>query len=362
MPKAYRARRVRARSERNRDIRVGHNRPMAATGIRRLPRRALRRLVRVARPMLLRATARVLRRLRPGTATEERLLRWSWTSRNAERLDEYLTIGWQNPRINVQSILIRHALLRRLFGAELEDEMRAELAFAVELNETLRLEALRQGFTIASYLDARRQARIREIEQVIGGREREFERRWKADLAGRSAAPFSVLELACGSANDYRAFADFGLAPFLSYAGIDLNPKNVANARRRFPAISFEIGNAMVVDRPDRSVDIVIASDLFEHLPLDGAANVLAEATRVARQGVILSFFNMAEVTEHDDRPVAAYHWNLLSRARYEAALAMDFPTVTVIPIATWLQREFGYEHAYNPAAYTMIASREAPR
>jgi hypothetical protein len=79
---------------------------------------------------------------------------------------------------------------------------------------------------------------------------------------------------------------------------------------------------------------------------------------RIARREVVLSFFNMADVPDHDDRPVAAYHWNLLSRARYEAALAERFPSVTVIPIDAWLRRDFGYEHTYNPAAYTMVADR----
>jgi ubiquinone/menaquinone biosynthesis C-methylase UbiE len=334
---------------------------MAGRSPRLLLRRSRAYLRRRWRPALLGATASVLRRVRPGLATEERLLRWSWTSRNAERLDEYLTIGWQNPRINVQSILIRHALVRRLFGAEFDAQMHAELEFAVELNETLRLESARTGVQIHSYLDAKRQARIREVEQVIVGREREFETTWKTTLAGRTAAPLSVLELACGSANDYRAFADFGLAPFLSYTGIDLNPKNVANARRRFPHVSFEIGNAMDVRRPDASVDVVIASDLFEHLPFDGAARVLREAIRIARHEVILSFFNMAEIPEHDDVPVAAYHWNLLSRARYEEGLRAAFPTVSVTPIATWLAREFGYAHTYNRGAYTIIAERDGP-
>jgi ubiquinone/menaquinone biosynthesis C-methylase UbiE len=328
----------------------------------RSPRRVLRRtrhaVARRSRPALLAVVAKVLRRLRPGLGTEERLLRWSWESRGAERLDEYLSIGWQNPRINIQSILIRHALLRRLFGSEFEDRMRAELTFAVELNEALRLESVRTGVPINSFLDAKRQGRIRQVEQVIAGREREFEKSWRATLAGQTAAPLSVLELACGSANDYRAFADYGLAPFLTYAGIDLNPKNIANARRRFPDVEFEIGNAMEVRRDNRSVDVVIASDLFEHLPLAGAEKVLGEAIRLARHEVILSFFNMAEIPEHDHRPVGAYHWNLLSRARYEAVLRQAFPSVEVTPIAAWLKREFGYMHTYNPAAYTMVAER----
>lgn len=315
--------------------------------------------MRSGRMAALGGLAKVLRAVRPGSATETRLLRWSWVSRNAERLDEYLVIGWQNPRVNVQSILIRHALLRRLFGAEFEEQMTAELQLAIELNEALRLESLRTGTPINASLDAERQARIREVGMVIAGREGEFQDRWRTTLASRTGPRLSVLELACGSANDYRAFADFGLAPFLDYVGMDLNPKNVANAQRRFPAVRFEVGNAMDTKQAAGSFDVVIASDLFEHLPIPVAAQVLAEATRVARQAVVLSFFNMAEVAEHDDRPVAAYHWNLLSRARYEEALGASFTTVSVTPISDWLKRDFGYEHAFNRGAYTIIAQRD---
>jgi ubiquinone/menaquinone biosynthesis C-methylase UbiE len=330
----------------------------------RFVRRVRRRLELEGRPKVLGWTAWVLRRIRPGPATEERLLRWSWTSRGAEQLDDYLTIGWQNPRINVQSILVRHTLLRRLFGGADDALMREELQLAVELNERLRQESLRTGVPINSYLDAQRQARTRRLEQVNASREHELETRWRTTLEARlrdgATARLSVLELACGSANDYRAFAEFGLAPFLDYAGIDLNPKNIANARRRFPAVRFEVGNAMATGQPDRSADVVIASDLFEHLPVDVASKVLGEAMRVARQTVILSFFNMAEIPDHDDRPTAAYHWNLLSRARYEAALRREFPDVSVTPIAAWLERDFAYPHTYNPGAYTIVAEREA--
>jgi ubiquinone/menaquinone biosynthesis C-methylase UbiE len=312
---------------------------------------------------VLGAAARILRRVRPGRATEERLLRWTWASQPADSLDEYLVVGWQNPRINVQSILIRHALIRRVFGDVAGDAelMRGELAFAVELNETLRLEALRTNTRVKAVFSRRRLARVREVGRVIAERELEFRDRWRAALAGRSADRLQVLELACGSANDYRAFADYGIAPFLDYAGVDLNPKNIANARRRFPDVSFTVGSAMDLPQDDGSFEVVLASDLLEHLPLEGVERVIAEASRVARSAVILSFFNMSEILEHEDRPVAAYHWNRLSRARVEAALAARFTQVTVTRIHPWLQREFGYAHTYNKRAVTMIAEREGP-
>jgi len=330
-------------------------------GLRRHGSRARRRVRRLG----LGAAATVLRAIRPGPVTEARLLRWSWASRPAEGLDEYLVIGWQNPRINVQSILIRHELLRRVFGEGGgegdRDLMRAELAFAVELNEALRLESKRTNTPINSFLDQRRMARIRQVGGVIADRETEFRDRWREALAGRTATRMSVLELACGSANDYRAFAEYGLAPFLDYIGVDLNPKNIVNARRRFPDVQFRQGSALDLEDADASVDVVLASDLLEHLPIGGVDRVIAEASRVARRAVILSFFNMAEIPDHLDRPFAAYHWNQLSRARVEAALAAHFPRVTVIPIHAWLKSELGYGNTYNKRAWTMVAERDTP-
>ena len=328
----------------------------------RRARRRWRRVLREGRAAALARTARILRAVRPGEATEQRLLRWSWISRDAGSLDEYLVVGWQNPRINMQSILLRHALVRRLFGEAFEELMAAEIGFAIELNKALRIESERTHTPIYATLNQGLLARVRKVGRVIAGRETEFQERWRTALADRVAAPISVLELACGSANDYRAFADYGLARFLAYTGIDLNPKNVANARRRFPSVDFRVGNAMAVERGDASVDVVIASDLFEHLPIDVAARVLAEAMRVAKQEVLLVFFNMAEVPDHEDKPLIAYHWNLLSRARVEATLAAAFPSVTVTPIGAWLRSEFGYAHSYNPRAYSFAARREAPR
>jgi len=323
-------------------------------------RRTARRWRRALRDLRLGTVARILRTVRPGPATEERLLRMSWTSRDAARLDEYLVIGWQNPRINVQSIVIRHNLIRRLFGPGLEDIMRGELELAVELNEALRLEAERTGTAIHSFLDEQRLQRVRQVDRVIEGREHEYEVRWRAVLAERSAEPLRVVELACGSANDYRAFVDFGVARFLDYTGIDLNPKNIENAHRRFPDATFRVGNATSTGLPDASADVVIASDLFEHLPREIADAALREALRIADGGLILSFFNMADIPDDVDHPVAAYHWNLLSAPRFAGTVRTAYQHCSVTEIPRWLRAEFAYEHSYNPAAWTILAARDA--
>src|ERR1700759_3721973 len=82
------------------------------------------------------AAARVARRVRPSVSppprTEEAKLRGVWAGYRQDMLERYLVSGYQDPRINAQSILARHTLVRALFGDDFEPLMREELAFAVE--------------------------------------------------------------------------------------------------------------------------------------------------------------------------------------------------------------------------------------
>lgn len=274
-------------------------------------------------------------------------------------LDRYLVAGYQNPRINVQSVLQRHFFARRLFGSDLDELMADEVRFAVEMNDALRARAAELDVTMGAYLDPEKAAGVERVEEAIRERETEMVDRWRAALEGRTADPISVLELACGSANDYRTFAEAGLAPFLRYRGVDLTPKNIENARRRFPGVEFEVGDIRKIGAPDRSFDYVIAADIFEHLSPEAREEALDEATRLARRGLSLTFFNMGDIPEHEINPKGIYYWNRLSRSRIEDRLRPAFPHIEVVPIAAWLRAEVGYERSYNPNAYSIFAERE---
>ena len=56
-------------------------------------------------------------------------------------LDRYLVAGYQNPRLNVQAILVRHVLLADVLGDGVGPAMEDEIRFAIDLNEAIRLEA-----------------------------------------------------------------------------------------------------------------------------------------------------------------------------------------------------------------------------
>lgn len=322
--------------------------------VRRLAGRSHRALVAVARGGLS-----ALGQLPLGKQLERFVLSRMWTSRSAAMLDRYLVSGYQNPRINVQSILLRHFLIEHIGVTDCDDLMDGELRFAIELNEVLRLRAAEIGVRMGSYLNPARHAAVRRVDEAIADRDGTFMQRWRERLASVTAVPVSVLEVACGSANDYRAFDECGLAPHIDYRGIDLSEKNVANARRRFPRVVFEVSDVRDLPFEDEESDFVVASDLFEHLPIEGMQRALAEAMRVARRGLALTFFNMHEGPEHDVRPTRLYHWNRLSRPLIEERLRRRFPSVRVVPIAPWLSDRYGYAHTYNPRAYSIFALRD---
>ncbi len=268
--------------------------------------------------------------------------------------------GNQNPRINVQSILLRHALIHRLFGDRFDDVMEAELRLAVELNEAIRTRAIELGVTMKSYLNPKRAAAVRQVDEVLGGRDTQFAARWADLLGGEQAKPIKVLEFACGSANDYRAFVEYGLAPFLDYSGVDLTEKNILNARSRFPGVTFQVGSILDLPFSDGAFDVVIASDIFEHLPIDDMVRALGQAERLAGHAVVLTFFSMADIPDHVVSPTGVYHWNRLSRSKVEALLDQRFESVVVTHINALLVERYAYPHSFNDNAWTIVASRTA--
>jgi ubiquinone/menaquinone biosynthesis C-methylase UbiE len=270
-------------------------------------------------------------------------------------LERYLVSGYQDPRINVPSILARHTLVRALFGSEFDSLMRDELAWAVELNEAIRVRAAELGVVMKPTLDPDHHADVQRVSEVIADRAPEFGRRWQDALADRQAPALSVLEYACGSANDYGAFAGYGIARFLDYTGVDLNETNIANARRRFPDVNFRVGSVLDLPEQDRSMDYVIGFDIMEHLSLPAMQHAMDAAVRICRRGLYFAYFRMDEVPEHVDNPRGTYHFNLLSAPQVRQDMARQFGTVQLIQVADMLKDNFGYAHSYNRKAYALI-------
>ena len=143
---------------------------------------ALRRMRNDALKVLGRVASRVVRALPVGPRTRRFLAERTWAHLPSETLDAYLVSGYQNPRINVQSILVRHFLTRRLFDDEFDDLMDEEIRFALRLNETLRLRARELEAEMGSFIDPVKHAGVKKVDEFIAGRDGEFIARWHRHL------------------------------------------------------------------------------------------------------------------------------------------------------------------------------------
>ena len=321
-------------------------------------------------------------------------------------LRDYLVAGVEDPRLNVQSVLSRHFLARALTGEGLGALMEQECRFAAAMNWlaglvgnageadelALVLYGLKRGaanvegieipdfilqtfaalpaiagrLTVPNYVES-----FLAGTELAGGQARPhepslntFRDLWNQALAQeafmRHTSPvgppsLSVLEPACGSANDYRFLDAYGLARLVDYTGFDLCAKNIENARTLFPGVSFTVGNVFEIAAPDKAFDLCLVHDLFEHLSLEGMQAAVKEICRVTRQGLCVGFFNMDEIGEHQVRPVEEYHWNLLSMTRMRELFADQGFAAQVVHIGTFLRHQTGCKQTHNPNAYTFL-------
>ena len=344
--------------------------------------------------------------MEPSLISESERLARSWMQHAAEWLRDYLVRDVEDPRINLPSIFTRHFLLRALFGERFRWLMDQECRFsacmnwlsplAQRLSETEELQAvlnaLRCGLDNAEGISLPRfdvhsfsslpvatgDTRIPNYIEVFltgtrfnrGRAELDpqsldtFRFLWNASLAPReggpilSTQPLSVLEPACGSANDYRFLHAYGLTPFLDYTGVDICAKNVENARAQFPEARFELGNVFELAMPDQAFDLCFVHDLFEHLSLEGLAVAIREVCRVTRRGLCIGFFNLDEIPEHIVRPTEEYHWNTLSLSRMKQEFASHGFTARVLNVSAFLRQHFGGAETHNPNACTLILWR----
>jgi SAM-dependent methyltransferase len=321
--------------------------------------------------------------------TENEMLRQSWDKYDHDHLDTYLVSGVEDPRINCQSILTRSLLVDTLWPDEFTDLIDAELRFGTVMTWILaQLESGRDGnemfdavsgkvcnnglvtetfdwlqtesCPIPDYISAALiKSGLADYGALIGESAlNTFREVWRAELADKTADTISVLEPACGSANDFRFLNDFGLAKFIEYSGFDISEKNVENANMRFPNERFFVGSILDSGLPDDSFDYVVVHDLFEHLSIEGLQRALDEVRRIARKEAWLHFFNVADIDDHIVQPVDQYYWNTLSLNRLTASCVRSGAEVQVVPIPELLRDKFCVETCANPNAVTILMKK----
>ncbi len=347
--------------------------------------------------------------MNPSLAQESEKLARCWMQHPPDWLRDYLISGVEDPRVNLQSVLSRHFLLRVLCGDRFAQLMEQEYRFAAVMNwllpllsggtevaeavlfglrhgaedvEGIRiplwaarifrsLPATADGIEIPNYLGqllgAERaadspQSRAPSPPGAACDPADTFSRVWKhalrMDALASGPSMLSVLEPACGSANDYRFLDGYGIAPLLHYTGFDLCVTNIDNARALFPSVRFEVGNVFQIAAPDTSFELCLVHDLFEHLSLEGFETAIREICRVTRQAICAHFFQMDEIPAHVVRPVEEYYWNLLSMAQTRQLFARFGFRAQVLHIGTFLREMTGCDRTHNPHAYTFLLER----
>lgn len=314
-------------------------------------------------------------------------------------LRDYLVSGVEDPRINAQSILTRDFLTTVLFGDRYAELTNQELRFALVMNwfEDLKRTAAEQeefeaishalrnksdnaeGIEIPHFVLNTYDALPLQIGETIvpnyiedflsasetsnkqtGPSEQQidtFQNLWKERLKNETDQIISVVEPACGSANDYRCLDGAGLSRFLYYSGFDLCETNILNARTMFPRVRFDVENAFEIKAENNAYDYCIVHDLFEHLSIEGMETAVAEICRVTKKAICAGFFQMDEIQDHVIRPVDDYHWNRLSMAKTLSLFERAAAEVQPIHVDTFLRFRFNYSETHNKDAYTFIAS-----
>lgn len=322
---------------------------------------------------------------------ENESLAGAWDQYPASHLDGYLVRGVEDPRINAQSIFTRALVVDSLFPGRFSREIEAEMRFGVVLTWILReLESGRDRIRlledIGSGSDTGIPAVVAEtfqwlqsplapvpdyITRALNFRDQDAPERlldpaaldtfmdlWRSILPEAPLPRPSVLEAACGSANDYRFFSATGISGLIDYTGLDISAGNIANARRRHPDVKFINGSILSSRIADRSFDYVFAHDLFEHLSRSAIDLAVLEMARIARREVWLHLFRASEDGDHTITPQPPYYWNTISTSLLAGSFAAAGFDTQVVYIGKWLREKFGFNGHYNPMAATLLATR----
>ena len=329
----------------------------------------------------------------------------SWGKHDREVLRDYLVRDVEDPRINVQSVLTRHFLMERLWPGLFGQLKEHEIRFAIAANWLL---GIRKDAALAARHDDILCALLAGADEKPEGVEipgwiREVFASLPAEADGLevpdyisdvlvlpppsrpdepplpdhvastflglfrqvlAAAPApaespTVVEPACGSANDYRYLDGFGIAGHIDYTGFDLCDKNIANARDMFPAIAFRPGNVLAIEAGERAFEICFVHDLFEHLSIDAMARAVAEVGRVTDHSVLAHFFQMHDEPEHLIRTQDDYHWNRLSLEKVAGLFdAAGFELVRAVSVAEIVASRFPGAKTHNEHAWTLHLER----
>jgi SAM-dependent methyltransferase len=318
--------------------------------------------------------------------TEEQNLQRHWSGLSHSYLKSYLIHAEENPAINPQSVFLRGCIADRLFNQDFSSLINDEIlfstcaCFALQRNENDELREIAEIISSHASLDNLPNFLCETIQSnehqfdlfelvseiakctVIGFEyfNSPFRSLWRNRVKGRSTANLKLLEIGCGSANDYRYWDTYGLADYIQYTGIDISRKNIENAKKLYPETNFQEANGCRLDLNGNAYEVVLCFDVLEHLSASGTEDMLNEMTRLSSDEIWISLFNGTLESRSSYQMKDDYHWNSLSLTELSEFLEKRGFKSTVMSISTELETRFeGYSH-YNPNAYLLFGTKKA--
>ena len=126
-------------------------------------------------------------------------------------------------------------------------------------------------------------------ELIVGDPRRE----WEDKLVGSLEDGARVLELGCGSGTEETR----RLAERFAVTGVDISPLQIERARAAIPEADFLCADFTEVELPEDSFDAVASFYVFNHVPRDLLAPLLARIQRwLVPGGLLLAAFGVADM------------------------------------------------------------------
>ncbi len=146
----------------------------------------------------------------------------------------------------------------------------------------------------------------------------------------------SVIEVGCGEGE--LAARILRMVPGVRYAGFDISPEVIGEARRRYPGLSFSVLPIEQLTAEAGEADLVIASEVMEHLddPAAGIESILRLPFRYLLLSVprepVWRFLNIARgryLMSFGNTPGHVNHWSkrgfLGFLSRFHDSLKVEF-------------------------------------
>ncbi len=147
----------------------------------------------------------------------------------------------------------------------------------------------------------------------------------------------SVLDIGCGLGAYVNYFENLKIN--LKYTGLDINPKMIEGAKKKYPKIEFILGDVFSIKDKinDRSFDYIILSGAL-NLRADNQfkkiERTMFELFKIAKKGIALNFLSM-------------FAENILANEYY-------CNPVDILKIAFTISRKVTLRHEYMPHDFTV--------